>query len=70
MVFSSLLFLFIFLPLTLAAYYLTPARYRNIPALLASLLFFAWGAPRIVFLLAGTSLADYLAGTPFVYDVP
>ncbi len=62
MVFSSLLFLFIFLPLTLAAYYLTPARYRNIPALLASLLFFSWGAPRIVFLLAGTSLADYLAG--------
>jgi alginate O-acetyltransferase complex protein AlgI len=62
MVFSSLLFLFVFLPIALAAYYLTPERYRNIPALLASLLFFAWGAPRIVFLLAATSLADYLAG--------
>jgi alginate O-acetyltransferase complex protein AlgI len=63
MVFSSLLFLFLFLPVTLGVYFLTPARYRNMPALAASLLFFAWGAPRIVFLLAATSLVDYLAGS-------
>jgi alginate O-acetyltransferase complex protein AlgI len=62
MVFSSLLFLFLFLPVALAVYFLTPPRFRNIPALAASLLFFAWGAPRFVFVLAATSLADYLAG--------
>ncbi len=63
MVFSSLLFLFLFLPVALGVYYLTPARYRNFPALAASLLFFAWGAPRIVFVLMVTCLLDFLAGT-------
>ncbi len=69
MVFSSLLFLFLFLPIALGVYYLTPARYRNFPALAASLLFFAWGAPRIVFALMVTSLIDYLAGSRLVPGV-
>lgn len=62
MVFSSLLFLFLYLPVSLLVYYLTPARYRNWPALAASLLFFAWGAPLFVFVLMATSLVDYQAG--------
>ncbi|MDD5704832.1 MAG: hypothetical protein PHR35_02835 [Kiritimatiellae bacterium] len=62
MVFSSLTFLFLFLPLTLAAYYLAPARARNGVALAASLLFFAWGAPRFVFLLAASCALDYWLG--------
>ena len=61
MVFSSLTFLFYFLPATLLVYFLTPPRWRNIPALVASLLFFAWGAPRFVFVLIATCYADYHA---------
>lgn len=60
MVFSSLFFLFVFLPLFLVAYYLTPRRFRNYTALLASYLFYAWGAPQVVLLLFVSSLADYL----------
>jgi alginate O-acetyltransferase complex protein AlgI len=61
-VFSSLTFLYLFLPLTLAAYTLAPARARNGVALAASLLFFAWGAPRFVFLLVAGCLMDYVIG--------
>lgn len=62
MVFSSLTFLFVFLPLTLAVYYAAPPRARNGVALLASLDFFAWGAPRFVFLLAASCACDYWLG--------
>ena len=61
MVFSSITFLFYFLPATLLVYFLTPPRWRNIPALAASLAFFSWGAPRFVFVLVGTCFADYHA---------
>lgn len=60
MVFSSLTFLFVFLPLLLAATYACPARHRNAVALVGSLFFYAWGAPRFVWVLAGSSLLDYL----------
>lgn len=59
MVFSSLTFLFIFLPMLLAAYYASPARHRNWVALLASGFFYAWGAPRFVIVLFASSLLDY-----------
>jgi alginate O-acetyltransferase complex protein AlgI len=59
MVFSSFLFLFMFLPYFLAAYYVCPRRFRNWAALAGSGVFYAWGAPRFVFLLAATSVADY-----------
>jgi len=48
MLFSSPLFLFLFLPAVLSAYLLLPARLRNRCALVASLLFYAWGEPRFV----------------------
>ncbi len=59
MVFSSQLFLFLFLPSFLLLYYLTPNRHRNLAALLASLVFYAWGAPRFVFVLVGCAVLDY-----------
>ena len=46
MIFSSITFLFIFLPVLLAAYYACPAKHRNGVALAASGFFYAWGAPR------------------------
>lgn len=60
MVFSSLLFIHVFLPAFILAYYLTPRAYRNITALIGSYIFYAWGAPQVVFVLLGSSLADYL----------
>lgn len=59
MIFSSLTFLFVFLPVLLAAYYACPARHRNGVALLASGFFYAWGAPRFVIVLILSSLVDY-----------
>ena len=46
MLFSSNIFLFLFLPLTLAGYYLLKKSYRNIFLLLMSLIFYAWGEPK------------------------
>ena len=59
MVFSSLAFLFIFLPATLAAYHLVPTRYRNVVLLVSSLVFYAWGGPRYLPLLAGEALVSW-----------
>lgn len=60
MVFSSLTFLFLFLPVLLAAYYTCPNRWRNAVALAASLFFYAWGAPRFVLVLIASGLVDYV----------
>jgi alginate O-acetyltransferase complex protein AlgI len=62
MVFSSILFLFVFLPAFLLAYYLTPNRYRNVTAALASMLFYAWGAPNFLFVLLGCAVIDFNLG--------
>lgn len=45
MLFSSIPFLFYFLPAVLILYFLVPQRFRNTFLLLASLLFYAWGNP-------------------------
>ncbi len=65
MVFSSTLFLFIFLPLVLALYHgprFTGIRYRNAVLLAASLLFYAWGEPRFVFVLLAVVLFNWICG--------
>jgi alginate O-acetyltransferase complex protein AlgI len=61
MVFSSVLFLFAFLPAFLAIYYLSPGRLKNYAALAGSLVFYAWGAPKLVFYLAVSCIVDYAA---------
>lgn len=63
MVFSSILFIFIFLPLFLGAYYLTPQKWRNYTALIGSLFFYAWGTPRFALVLCVTSIIDYVIST-------
>ena len=63
MSFSSLSFLFAFLPLTLILYYLSSAPRRRSGVLLAaSLFFYAWGAPKALPLLVGTALLVWLCG--------
>jgi alginate O-acetyltransferase complex protein AlgI len=59
MVFSSLLFLYAFLPVFLALYYAVPGRHRNGVALLGSLFFYTWGEPRFAGILVGASLFGY-----------
>ena len=57
MVFSSIFFLFFFLPITLMAYFFVPKSFKNIVLLLASLFFYAWGEPVYVVPVSYTHLA-------------
>jgi alginate O-acetyltransferase complex protein AlgI len=62
MVFTSLPFLFLFLPLFLAAYALTPTRRRSWTILVGSYLFYGWWRFDLLLLLIAVSVATYLAG--------
>ena len=60
MLFSSLTFLFAFLPLTLALYFLVKDKYKNYILLLASLIFYAWGEPKYIILMIFSIVFNYL----------
>lgn len=62
MVFSSLLFLFRFLPLALILYFLSPKRARNAVLFFISLIFYAWGEPVYMVLMIFSTVVDYLHG--------
>lgn len=62
MVFSSLTFLFAYLPLTLAVYFLVPLRLRNLVLLLVSLFFYGWGEPVYILIMFASILIDYTHG--------
>ncbi len=62
MVFSSLVFLFLFLPVVLILYYLTPRKFRNLTLLIADLVFYAWGEPVFVLLMIFSIVINYIAG--------
>lgn len=62
MPFNSITFIFVFLPFTLAAYYLVPKKYKNIMLLVSSLIFYAWGEPVYVILLILSILFNYFCG--------
>lgn len=62
MVFSKPIFLFGFLPIVLILYYLAPRKLKNTVLLIMSLIFYAWGEPKLVILMILTILADYIAG--------
>lgn len=62
MVFSSLLFLFRFLPAVLMVYYMAPRSLRNLVLLLFSLLFYAWGEPVYILLMLSSILISYTGG--------
>lgn len=59
MVFSSLVFLFLFLPLVLLLYYCSPRRLRNTLILLANLLFYGWGEPVFLSIMLFSILSSY-----------
>ncbi len=62
MVFSSLFFLFVFLPAVLLLYYITPRRYRNFVLFISSLFFYAWGEPVYILLMLFSTAANYTLG--------
>ena len=62
MSFSSLLFIFVFLPVSLILYYVFPKKLRNIPLVLLSLVFYAWGNPVYLILLLLSMAFNYVSG--------
>lgn len=66
MLFSSLEFLYLFLPLTLLLYFASPPRLRNGVLLAVSLLFYAYGEPIYVLLMLATVAVDYAVGLAIV----
>ena len=62
MVFSSVLFLFQYLPLVLLCYYLTPLRWRNLTLLALNLVFYAWGEPVYIVIMFASTAIDYTHG--------
>lgn len=62
MVFSSVLFIFRFLPVFLICYFLAPRRMKNVILLLGSLFFYAWGEPVYVFLMLFSTCMDFVLG--------
>lgn len=59
MLFSSILFLFYFLPVVLLLYYVLPKKFHNAVLLLASIIFYSWGEPIYVFLMLFSSIFNY-----------
>lgn len=62
MVFSSLSFIFLFLPIFLFIYYIVPNKFKNFILLIFSLLFYSWGEPIYILLLLFSSIVDYSNG--------
>ena len=62
MVFSSLLFLFLYLPLFLICYTVLPKQLRNFILFIGSLIFYAWGEPIYVSIMLFSTLLDYTCG--------
>ena len=62
MLFSSISFLYYFLPCVLVLYFLVPRHFKNIILLILSLFFYAWGEPRLVLLMSATIIIGYAMG--------
>ncbi len=62
MIFSSVTFLFLFLPFTLLLYYIVPKKLKNAVLLVTSLVFYAWGEPVYVVLMLYSILLNYSMG--------
>lgn len=62
MLFSSMIFLWRFVPIVFIGYFLVQDKYKNILLLLASLLFYAWGEPRYIWLMIGSIFVNYGIG--------
>lgn len=62
MVFSSLTFLFYFLPIVLLIYFICPKKFKNLFIFISGLFFYAWGEPKYVFVMILSTAIDYTSG--------
>ena len=62
MVFSSITFLFYFLPIVLAIYYIVPNKWKNIVLLISSFIFYFYGEPTYVLLMLFSIICTYIFG--------
>ena len=62
MVFSTLTFLYYFLPAALILYFISPSKLKNTALLIASLVFYAWGEPKYIILMITSILIGYASG--------
>lgn len=67
MVFSSLIFLCVFLPIVLAFYAICPKRLKNLWLMLSSLFFYAWGEPKYIIIMLFSTVFDYVNGRLLEY---
>ncbi len=59
MVFSSILFIFRFLPIAMILYFLTPNKFKNLTLLIISLIFYSWGEPKYFLIMLASIFVDY-----------
>ena len=64
MVFSSLIFIFAYLAVTLAVYYISPLKWRNLVLFAVSLVFYGWGEPKYIVLMLVSVISAYAFGFP------
>ncbi len=62
MVFSSLMFMFVYLPIVLLIYYILPKKFRNFFLLIVDLFFYGWGEPVLVLLMIFSIVINWIAG--------
>lgn len=62
MIFSSLIFLFAFLPITLILYFIVPFKFRNLVLFVVSLVFYGWGEPRYIIVMMFSIITAYVFG--------
>ncbi|NLC66640.1 MAG: MBOAT family protein [Clostridium sp.] len=68
MVFSSIFFLFYFLPFVLIVYFIVPRKFRNYILLISSLIFYAWGEPKYIWIMLFSTFLDYTCGKRIHYN--
>ena len=62
MVFSSLTFLYFFLPVVIISYMLVPKKIKNVILFVSGLLFYAWGEPTYIWVMIVSAFVDFAAG--------
>ncbi len=67
MIFSSVFFIFVFLPITLLVYFVVPKPGKNVVLLISSLIFYAWGEPVYIILMVFSIVYNYISGIEIDY---
>jgi alginate O-acetyltransferase complex protein AlgI len=62
MIFSSTNFIYVFLPIALFIYYITPRKFKNLAIMLESYFFYSWGEPRFLLVIIAAAMIDYVNG--------